>query len=102
MKRTLGRVALVLASMALAIGGAELAYRARLASAEAPDGGDDDWRRRYRHMNDTIYRRSDDPGLVYEPVPASSVEMEYGSAAFNAAGLREDREFLPEAPDSCP
>lgn len=99
MKRALGRTALVLASLVLAIGGAELVYRARLASAEAPDGGDDDWRRRYRHMNDTLYRRSDDPELVYEPVPASSVEMEYGTAAFNAAGLREDREFPLQAPE---
>lgn len=98
MKRALGRAALVLGSIAIAVGGAELAYRARVASAEVPDGGDDDWRERYRHMNDTLYRRSDDPELIYEPVPGSSVEMEYGTAAFNAAGLREDRDFPIEAP----
>lgn len=92
----MGRAALVLASIALAIGGAELAYRARLAAEDAPDGGDDGWRERYRRMNETIYRRSDDPELVYEPTPGSAIEMEYGRAAFNSVGLREDREF-PEA-----
>nr|MDQ3035267.1 GDSL-type esterase/lipase family protein [Myxococcota bacterium] len=85
--------ALVLVSLALALGGAEAIYRARVAHDDAPDGGDDDWRRRYRHMNETIYRRSGDPELVYEPVPSSAVEMEYGRAAFNAAGMRDDREF---------
>jgi len=94
----MGRVALMLTSIAIAVGGAELAYRARLASADAPDGGDDGWRERYQRMNDTLYRRSDDPELVYEPVPGSSVEMEYGTAAFNAAGLREDRELSSTPP----
>lgn len=88
-----GRVALVLGSLVLSIAAAEGLYRARLAAEAAPDGGDDDWYVRYRRMNETLYRRSDDPELVYEPVPSSSVEMEYGTAAFNAAGMRDDREF---------
>ena len=43
-------------------------------------------------MNETLYRRSDDPELIYEPVPGASVEMEYGTASFNSAGMRDDRE----------
>lgn len=30
--------------------------------------------------------------LVYEPVPSSTVVMEYGTAHFNQASLRDDRE----------
>lgn len=82
--------------MAIALAGAEVAYRVRLAADDAPDGGDDGWRQRYRRMNETLYRRSDDPELVYEPVPGSAVEMEYGRAAFNAAGMRDDRDFATE------
>lgn len=76
----------------LALGAAELVYRARTASDETPDGDDGGWRDRYRHMNETIYRRSSIEGLVYEPTPSASVEMEYGAAAFNAAGMRDDEE----------
>ncbi len=76
----------------MALGLAEVAYRARTASDETPDGDDGGWRDRYRHMNETIYRASETPGLVYEPTPSSSVEMEYGAAAFNSAGMRDDEE----------
>lgn len=86
-----GRVALVLVSIALALVGAEALFRVRIAMQDAP-GSDDGWRERYRRMNETIYRRSEDPALVYEPVPSSAVEMEYGLAGFNAAGMRDDRE----------
>ncbi len=47
-------------------------------------------------MNETLYRRSDEPGLVYEPRPSSSVEMEYGLASFNSSGMRDDREYPRE------
>lgn len=94
--RAAGRAALVLVSLAIALGGAEVAYRASRARGDAPDGGDDDWRQRYRHMNETLYRRSEDAELVYEPVPGSAVDMEYGRAAFNAAGMRDDREIPVE------
>jgi lysophospholipase L1-like esterase len=95
-RRIAGRAALALVSLGIALAAAEGAYRARLAADDAPDGGDDDWRQRYRRMNETLYRRSDDPELVYEPVPGSAVEMEYGRAAFNSAGMRDDREFTTE------
>lgn len=95
-KRAVGRAALIGVSLALALAAAEGVYRASLAADDAPDGGDDEWRQRYRRMNETLYRRSDDPELVYEPVPSSSVEMEYGTAAFNSAGMRDDRELPRE------
>ncbi len=47
-------------------------------------------------MNRTIYRRADDPALVYEPNPGASVPMSYGDAGFNAAGMRDDREHARE------
>jgi lysophospholipase L1-like esterase len=90
--RILGRALLVLGSLTAALGLAEGMYRWRRAASEAPDGGDDDWYRRYRAMNETIYRASADAELVYEPVPGSAIEMEYGIAGFNGAGLREDHE----------
>lgn len=93
-----GRVALVCVSSLFALGAAELVYRARTATDDTPDGDDGGWRDRYRHMNETIYRRSAIEGLVYEPTPSSSVEMEYGAAAFNSAGMRDDEEHAL-APD---
>jgi lysophospholipase L1-like esterase len=91
--RSLGRALLALGSLTVALGLAEGAYRWRMAASEAPDAGDDDWYRRYRAMNETIYRASADPEFVYEPVPGSSIDMEYGIAGFNGAGLREDHEI---------
>jgi lysophospholipase L1-like esterase len=88
-KKLAGRALLVFASVAIAIGIGEIAVRA--AHGEEP-GGDDSWYVRYRRMNETLYRRSDDPELVYEPRPSSAVEMEYGRAAFNGASMRDDRE----------
>ncbi len=90
--RTAARIALSLASIAIALAASEAIFRARLAADESPDGGDDEWRARYRRMNETIYRRSDAPELVYEPVPSSSTPMEYGVAGFNAQSMRDDRE----------
>lgn len=96
MTKARGRLLLTLVSIAIAILSAEALFRVRLAAEDAP-GSDDDWRARYRRMNETIYRRSDDPELVYEPTPSSSVEMEYGLAGFNAAGMRDDREHPRES-----
>jgi lysophospholipase L1-like esterase len=90
--RILGRALLALGSLTAALGLAEGAYRWRMAASASPDAGDDDWYRRYRAMNETLYRASADPELVYEPVPGSAIEMEYGIAGFNQAGLREDHE----------
>lgn len=97
LRKTGARVLLSVASVALALGAAEALFRIRTAADDAPDGGDDGWRERYRRMNETLYRRSDDPELIYEPVPGASVEMEYGVAAFNSAGMRDDREHAPRS-----
>ena len=99
-RRVAGRVGLVGVSLGVALFGGELAYRAHLAAEAAPGGGDDAeyqaWRQRYIRMNETLYRRSDDPGLVYEPVPGAAVEMEYGTAAFDDGAMREDRAISRE------
>ncbi len=76
------------ASACLALAGAEGVYR--IASSDDSGGGDDDWSRRYRHMNENIYMRSPIAGLVYEPRPSSAVQMEYGVAGFDAEGRRSD------------
>ena len=73
----------------LSLGLAECAFRIHL-SREAK-GSDDAWRDNLRKMNATIYRRSDDATLVYEPVPDATVSMPYGPAGFNAQSMRDDR-----------
>jgi lysophospholipase L1-like esterase len=88
---------LALASFAATLATAEAVFRSRLATNDVPAAADEAWRQRYRHLNATLYRPSADPRLVYQPVPSSMVEMEYGHAAFNAAGMRDDREF-PRSP----
>lgn len=99
-RRITARVLLVLASLGLSLGAAEAAYRWTRGSDGAPDGGDDEWYQRYRHMNETIYRASSEPALIYEPSPGASVEMEYGPARFDRAGMRNDGETPPlPAPD---
>lgn len=90
-RRWIGRVALSLVTLGLGLAAAEGSYRWVKASEDAPDGGDDDWRRRYNRMNETIYRRSEVPGLIYEPAPGACVAMEYGQACFDAHGMRDDR-----------
>lgn len=90
------RVLLSVASVAFALGAAEAIFRLKSAADDVP-GSDDGWRERYQRMNETLYRRSDDPELIYEPVPSSSIEMEYGVAAFNSAGMRDDREHAPRS-----
>lgn len=91
-RRALGRLALVVCTLAVSLAVAEGAYRIYVASSAKSDGDDDGWRQRYRHMNETLYRRSADAELVYEPVASSAVQMEYGTAAFDAARIRDDRE----------
>jgi lysophospholipase L1-like esterase len=87
------------ASTLVSLGLAEGVYRLRQSGAPAPTD-DPEWRARIRAMNATLYRRSDDPALVYEPNPGASVPMSYGAAAFNLAGMRDDREHArSQAPD---
>lgn len=100
MRRPLARLALTLASTAFALALGEGFWRWRRAHAPPPQD-DAAWRERIQRMNRTIYRRSSDPELVYEPVPGASVEMPYGAAGFNAAGMRDDREHA-RAPDARP
>ena len=98
--RNVGRALLVLTSLGLSLGIAEVAFRIHLASqAESEGGGDDGWYERYRHMNATIYRASLDEELVYEPTPTSRVEMEYGDAGFERHGIRAEHD-VSDAPDA--
>lgn len=93
-RRGLGRGALLIASLALSVVVGEGVFRWVLSRGEMEAPMDDvEWRARYRRMNETLYVRSEVPGLVYEPRPGSSVEMEYGQASFNLAGMRDTREF---------
>lgn len=88
------KLALALVSFVISLGLAELGYRWWTApDPDAPDGTDHEWRRRYNRLNETLYMRSEIDALIYEPRPDSEVEMEYGVARFNAAGLRQD--FMP-------
>lgn len=87
------RIGLIAASLVIALVVAEIGYRISRGMGAAPKGDDEEWRNRYRHMNETLYRRSADPQLIYEPTPSSSVAMEYGEAAFNAAGMRDERDY---------
>ncbi len=90
MKQGARKLALALGATVLSLALAECAFRVHLARESA--NSDDAWRENLRKMNGTIYRRSDDAALVYEPVPSSSVQMPYGTAGFNARSMRDDRE----------
>ena len=96
-RTALARLALALSSTLVSLAGAELLYR-RVRAREAPASDDGAWRERVRRMNRTIYRRSGEPALVYEPNPGASVEMPYGAAGFNRAAMRDEREHA-ELPD---
>lgn len=86
----LKKLTLMLVSLLTFVGIAEALYRfATAPDPNAADGFDYEWRDRYIRMNETIYRASSDPARVYEPTPASSVEMEYGPAGFNVQSMRE-------------
>lgn len=94
------KLALSMLSLLVFLGIAEGIYRVATApDPNAADGGDDGWRERYTRMNETIYRPSSDPRRVYEPVPSSSVPMEYGAAGFNAQSMREASDVAMESGD---
>ena len=95
-RRGLGSRLLVAAvSTLLALVCAEAAFRAWTARQRAEAHSDDGWRARITEMNRTLFRRSDDPRLVYEPAPGASYDMGGWQAAFNGIGARDDREFAP-------
>jgi hypothetical protein len=87
------RVALAGLSLLLALVCAEGVFRVWTARQRARAQSDDDWRIRVTEMNRTLYRRSDDPRLVYEPAPGVRHSMGGWHAAFNQAGIRDDREI---------
>ena len=84
------KVTLAFGATLLSLALAECGFRVYLAR-QSKDS-DEGWRDHLRAMNATIYRRSDDPTLVYEPAPSTSVPMPYGSASFDAQSMRDDRE----------
>ncbi|CAN5582015.1 hypothetical protein BH09MYX1_BH09MYX1_48210 [soil metagenome] len=90
MKAIARKLALTFGATLISLSLAECAFRAN-QSREAKSY-DDAWHDQMRKMNGTLYRRSDDATLVYEPVPNASVEMTYGSAGFSAQSMRDDRE----------
>jgi len=87
-KAVAAKIGLVLLSAAVSLGLAEGGYRwSQFRPPEEPKD-DTEWRDRYRTMNETIYQRSQLPGLVYEPRRGSTVPMEYGPAGFSEHGNR--------------
>jgi len=89
------RLAVAALSLLIALVCAEGVFRAWTARQRARAHSDDGWRDRVTEMNRTLYRRSADPRLVYEPVPGARYSMGGWEAAFNPAGIRDDREFEP-------
>lgn len=96
MKQAARKLSLMAGATILSLGLAECAFRIHLA--REAKGSDDAWRDNLRKMNGTIYRRSDDATLVYEPVPNATVSMPYGAAGFGAQSMRDDREHALEPP----
>jgi lysophospholipase L1-like esterase len=94
MKQAARKVALMCGATIVSLALAECAFRVHL-EREAK-GSDDSWRNDLRKMNGTIYRRSDDATLIYEPVPNATVSMPYGAAGFSAQSMRDDREHPVE------
>lgn len=89
--KDLGRkLALATGATIIALALAECAFRAE--QSREGKSYDDAWHAEMKAMNGTIYRRSDDATLVYEPVPGASVQMSYGAAGFNSQSMRDDRE----------
>jgi lysophospholipase L1-like esterase len=84
-----GNLIVVFVSVAISLIIAEIAFRLLTPGAQKDDSA---WRASITTLNRTLYRRSDDPRLIYEPVPSASVDMPYGRAAFNSASMRDDRE----------
>lgn len=96
MKQVGRKLALMCGATILSLALAECAFRIHLARESK--GSDDAWRDNLRKMNATIYRRSGDATLVYEPVPSATVAMPYGAAGFDAQSMRDDREHSLEPP----
>lgn len=92
------RVLLAGLSLLIALICAEGVFRAWTARQRARAQTDDDWRVRITEMNRTLFQPSDDSPLVYEPTPGARYDMGGWTAAFNGAGIRDDREF-PAEPD---
>jgi len=90
MKQAARKLLLMCGATIVSLGLAECAFRIHLA--REAKGSDDAWRDDLRKMNATIYRRSEDAALVYEPVPNATVAMPYGPAGFSAQSMRDDRE----------
>ncbi|HEY1954145.1 MAG TPA: GDSL-type esterase/lipase family protein [Polyangiaceae bacterium] len=90
MTRAARKLVLTCAATLFSLALAECGFRVYLARA-AKDS-DESWRKELHAMNATIYRRSDDPTLVYEPAPSTSVSMPYGTASFDDQSMRDDRE----------
>ncbi len=80
--------AVALLATVLALVPAELIFRAVSAEQKDDSHAAWEWRQRITEMNRTLYRRSDDPRLVYEPVPGARYDMGDWEAAFNARGFR--------------
>ena len=100
MKLAARKLALLCGATLFSLGLAECGFRIHLArdSKEA----DETWRDQLHRMNSTIYRRSDDPALVYEPAPNTSVPMPYGPASFGAQSMRAPSPCLSSAGPSKP
>ena len=90
MKTAARKLALACVATLVSLSLAECGFRVYLARESK--GSDESWRDELHRMNATLYRRSDDPALVYEPAPNTSVPMPYGPAAFDAQAMRDDRE----------
>lgn len=84
------KLALLCGATLVSLALAEGAFRVYLA--REAKGSDEGWREALHAMNSTIYRRSDDPALVYEPAPNTSVPMPYGPAAFDSQSMRDDHD----------
>ncbi len=92
-RRAVGvRLGLLAVGTVVAVLGGEVVYRVYSRGSGHTSDGDRPWRQRISRMNATIYQRSDDARLIYEPHRGASVLMPYGVAGFNAAGMRDDRE----------
>jgi hypothetical protein len=82
---SLKNVATALGATVLALLIAEGVFRLVLSERKDDTHEAWEWRQRITEMNRTLYRPSDDPRLVYEPVP--------GAGEFNSVGARDAREF---------
>ena len=80
-------------SLVISLVAAEVVFRAWTARQRDEAQTDDDWRVRVTEMNRTLYRRSDVPGLVYEPTPGARYDMGGWVASFSEQAIRDDRTF---------